>query len=184
MSGNKTLKQNKPVVQRLFFALWPSVEIKQQLIKLTKQVAKHSDGRRVRDDNLHLTLRFLGSVTEDKQKCIEQIANDIQFEPFELILDQLVFRKKQEMVWLTTDNAIPDSLQNMVEQLETGVQECGFAPEKYPFKPHITLIRKTRKTKELSGQVNLKWFADAFVLVRSKTWQEGVEYSVVKEWKL
>ncbi len=186
MSGNEILKQTKQsrVVQRLFFALWPSTEIRQQLSKIAKSTMRHADARRIHDENLHVTLRFLGSVTEDKLDCIEQVASNISANPFELILDHLVFKKRQEMVWLTADKLVPEELVTLVNQLKNGMQECGFKPEKYPYKPHVTLMCKTRKTKELQEVAPVKWPVDAFVLVSSKTWQEGVKYSVVKEWKL
>lgn len=186
MSGNETLKETKqsPVVQRLFFALWPSTEVRQQLSKIAKSTIRHSDGRRTRDENLHITLRFLGSVHEDKLACIENVASEIKTKPFELMFDQLVFKKRQEMVWLTTDKSAQEELTILVNQLEQGIQTCGFTQEKYAYKPHIVLTRKTRKTKELPEIVPVKWPVDAFVLVSSKTLPEGVEYSVVKEWKL
>ena len=186
MSGNEILKKTKqsPVVQRLFFALWPSTEIRQQLSKIAKSTMRHSDGRRTHDENLHVTLHFLGSVPEDKLACIEQVASKIKMKPFELILDQLAFKMRQGMVWLTTDKSAPEELVTLVNQLENGLQDCGFKPEKYLYKHHVTLIRKTRKTKELPEIAPVKWPVHAFVLVSSKTWQEGVEYSVVKEWRL
>ena len=183
MSGSEALEQpRKP--QRLFFALWPSAEVREQLIRISKSVARHSDGKRTQDDNLHITLRFLGSVSEDQLPCIEQVANSINLKPFELVLDQLVFKKRQEMIWLTTQQPLPTELEGLVSQLETGLQECGFAHEKYTYKPHITLIRKCLKSKELTVNANVNWFADAFVLVSSKTWATGVEYSILKEWRL
>ena len=184
MSGNENLKPDKPTVQRLFFALWPSSEIRQQLIAINKVTARHTDGRRVHEDNLHVTLRFLGSVSEEQLPCIEQVANNIKTTPFELVLDQRVFKKKQEMIWLTSDNPLPEPLVTLVNQLEQGVQSCGFAPEKHSYKPHVTLVRKTCKTNRLQDKVKVNWPVDTFVLVSSKTYQEGVEYSVVKEWKL
>jgi len=181
MSGNKNLNHSRPAVPRLFFALWPPTEIREQLIAMNKTIL--ANGRCTRDENLHVTLRFLGSVTDDQLPCIEQVASNIKASPFEFILDRLVFKQRQEMIWLTTDQPVPAQLDSLVNQLEDGLQECGFLPAKYSYKPHITIRQKANKTKGLQEQSQVKWLVDAFVLVSSKTHQEGAEYSVVKEWK-
>lgn len=144
MSANENLKHNKPSTQRLFFALWPSTEIRQQLIAISKATARQSDGRRTHDENLHVTLRFLGSMPEDKLACIDQVASNIKVSPFELMLDQIMFKKRHEMIWLTSDE--PEQIKNLVNQLEQGMQKCGFAAEKYSYKPHVTMACKVRKS--------------------------------------
>ena len=181
MPANESL--TKPSVQRLFFALWPSAEIRQQLTAITQATVRYSDGRCTHENNLHITLRFLGSVSEDKLICIEDVASEITVKPFELVLDQLVFKKRQKMIWLATDRPIPEELNSIVNQIEQGMQSCGFTPEKYSYKPHTTLTHKTTKIKVLPEIVPVKWSVDAFVLVCSKTYQKNVEYLVLKEWK-
>ena len=53
--------------RRLFFALWPDAVLKAQIGHAARTPARSVDGRRVRDENLHLTLLFLGNVGADAE---------------------------------------------------------------------------------------------------------------------
>ncbi len=51
---------------RLFYALWPDDAARAQLAQAAAALNVH-DGQRVRDENLHLTLVFLGAVDAECQ---------------------------------------------------------------------------------------------------------------------
>ena len=59
-----------PRVERLFFALWPDDELRQTLKHHCKPLLRHSGGRPVALDNLHITLAFLGSVDSGQRQCV------------------------------------------------------------------------------------------------------------------
>ena len=59
--------------QRLFFALWPSLELSHELYSVAGRVLE-GDGRRVPPENIHLTLAFLGSVKASFRQCAERAA--------------------------------------------------------------------------------------------------------------
>ncbi|MEK7758301.1 MAG: 2'-5' RNA ligase family protein, partial [Pseudomonadota bacterium] len=48
--------------QRLFFALWPDPVLQQRLAQAAEALLPRAAGRRVRAENLHCTLVFLGAV--------------------------------------------------------------------------------------------------------------------------
>ena len=74
--------------QRLFFALWPELEIATRLHDLAGK-PMHGAGRRVPPENIHLTLAFLGAVPASFRQCAERVATAIHGEPFTLVLEQL-----------------------------------------------------------------------------------------------
>ncbi len=59
--------------QRLFFALWPSEEVRAGLAEVMASLDVRG-GKPVAAENLHITLLFLGSVTAQTRICAEKIA--------------------------------------------------------------------------------------------------------------
>jgi 2'-5' RNA ligase len=51
---------------RLFFALWPDAPARAALVRLAHEIAHHGHGKAPREDNLHITLAFLGPVAAER----------------------------------------------------------------------------------------------------------------------
>ncbi len=75
----------------------------------------------------------------------------------------------------------------LVDELRSVAGDCGFQVENRDFVPHVTLARKVRKLphqwREITGP-DIRWPVNDFVLVRSQTRAEGVEYEAVGSWPL
>ncbi len=106
--------------------------------------ASEADVKWVRPENLHLTLRFLGNIRQEK---IEKIKNALSehlssFKPCSLKLDSLgVFPNIQypRIIWISVlSNNI---LEELARSAETALVSLKFAKEKRGFKSHITLAR-------------------------------------------
>ena len=74
--------------QRLFFALWPNDELRDQLHVLGQHSCPGS-GRLVKRENFHITLIFLGSVDDPLRACAEKVAASVKMPPFKLGLDKV-----------------------------------------------------------------------------------------------
>ena len=59
---------------RLFFALWPPLEVAEQLAGVARAVAQQFGGKPTRQETLHLTLAFLGEVPDDRMSLLMQTA--------------------------------------------------------------------------------------------------------------
>ena len=100
--------------------------------------------RWVRDDNVHLTLKFFGEVAADRLGGIEQAirtANEGSA-PLEMRLDELgAFpnTRRPRVLWVGLE--APPALELLQDRLERQCDAIGFAPEGTPFRPHITLGR-------------------------------------------
>ncbi len=168
--------------QRLFFALWPDQPLRRELERLlTGEPFKAVTGRRVVPENYHITLRYLGPVTEAQQSCVERIADRLQGEDFRLTLDRVGYWPGPRVAWLGAEQ-VPAALGRLVEALESGLESCGFEPERRPFQPHLTFLRKARPTALPTTVSPIVWPVDRFALVRSHTLPEGVRYDVVRSW--
>ena len=100
--------------------------------------------RWVRDDGLHLTLKFFGEVTSDRVEAIEEM---VQFAtagmaPMELSLSGAgAFPSARRPRVLRLEISAGPDLELLQDRLERGGEQIGFAPEGRPFRPHITLGR-------------------------------------------
>jgi 2'-5' RNA ligase len=167
--------------QRLFFALWPSAEMREVLTPLLK--LKHECGGRPHPpSNLHITLNFLGMVDADTRDCLEQTAGDIVTPPFELTLDRFGYWPRPRVMWLGCDET-PEPLGELVKALNKVVEQCGLQPERRPYHPHLTLLRKAKQAPTVAAP-ELKWQVNDFVLVESASTPGGVEYRVLRTWPL
>jgi len=172
-----------PEVRRLFLALWPNAEVRDALVAVQGRFPAGT-GRAVSADNLHITLAFLGSTPVERQRCIEEALTGIELPGFTLQLDQLGYWRRPQVLWLGGDT-VPGPLKNLVDVVTTVASQCGFILDSRPFRPHLTLFRKVRKTpRDLQVMTPILWPAYSFALVDSVTAAYGVCYKVLKTWAL
>lgn len=98
----------------------------------------------VDENNLHITLRFLGETSEQQVEKINQALEKIahQTERFSIKLKGAgYFRNKglPRVLFINMDEII--KLEFLAGSIENEVQKAGFVPEERAFKPHLTLGR-------------------------------------------
>ena len=101
-----------------------------------------------RNDNLHLTLKFLGNAPVEK---IETLSNAIAatvsgFEPFALtVIGSGAFptRGKPNVLWIGIDDP-SETLSRLHREVEDNCAKVGFAREARAFHPHLTIARLRR----------------------------------------
>ncbi len=141
------------------------------------------DARIIAPENFHITLHFIGSVTDDVKNCLHQAARTVTFEPFDLSLDHLGFFGKAKIFWMATQT-IPVELKQLHEELGTAFSACNFQPDTRPYSPHVSLLRKARKTPVEYQPFTIDWHVDEFVLVESVSTTGGVDYRVIEKYPL
>jgi 2'-5' RNA ligase len=145
--------------------------------------------RWVRDEALHLTLKFFGEVTSDRVDPIEEM---VQFatkglRPMPMTLlggGGFPSRQHPRVLRLEVD-AGPD-LELLQDRIERGGEEIGFPPEGRPFRPHLTLGRVREGHRLPPGAMDqleslphgAPFFADRIVLFESRLTNAGPTYSV------
>lgn len=163
--------------KRLFFALWPSEEVRKACADLLRG---RLGGKRVRAANLHVTLVFLGSLDKTQQAAVSEAAGRIAMQPFALSFDRLSFWKKPGVLCLEATQAVP-ALSNLVAQLNAAAGLAEITVDERPYRPHVTLLRKAGQALNLEFQP-VEWPADGFCLVESCSTPYGVEYRVLQRW--
>ncbi len=166
-------------MKRLFFALWPDHKMRTQLAKLNQTLSdKHL--RKVKPENLHITLVFLGNVDAKAEAAITQDAGKIRIPRFSLSFQQVEFWKKPQLLCLTSRQYDPPLLK-LVDDLKSLVAGAGIKTEKRPYRPHVSLARKARHAVEINVEPVI-WQAQSFCLLESCSTENGVSYRVLQSW--
>ena len=98
---------------RLFFALWPEEETRKQIDHVASEF-KNQNIKCIKKSNLHITLEFLGEVTEEDQEALIEKIDKLQFEPFEIELTRIGWWRKPQILWIGTTH-IPEELTRLVK---------------------------------------------------------------------
>lgn len=131
---------------RIFLAIELPESIRAELAILAERLRQC--GMRsgwVKPDRMHLTVRFYGNISTAQVETLIQWITPryAELSPFSLALQGTgVFPgpRKPSVVWAGLAT-VPEPLQNARQIAEAGAQQIGLAPEKRPFRPHLTLAR-------------------------------------------
>ncbi|EEF79145.1 RNA 2',3'-cyclic phosphodiesterase [Methylophaga thiooxydans] len=168
-------------MKRLFFALWPDNNSRQQIAQINQQIF-FPDIRKLIPDNLHITLVFLGNVDDAIATAVQQRAGDIIAPPISLEFNELDYWVKPKIVCLTCQRQ-PKAVYQLVNALTAMLAEYPVRVEQRPYRAHITLARKAKQRPELNfSPVVIN--ADSFALVESISTEKGVRYQVRERWLL
>ena len=106
---------------------------------------------------IHLTLKFLGNIAEEKITDITAaMTNSVHgVQPFGLSIKGLgIFPNpnRTQVVWVGLAGGL-DTLSKLHRQLEASLEKLGFAPERRRFNPHLTLARVQNQALSTERQV-------------------------------
>jgi 2'-5' RNA ligase len=174
---------SRPETQRLFFALWPPIELSRELYQLAGNALQGGAGLCVLPENIHLTLAFLGSVDVSFRECADQAAAAIRAESFTLMLEQMGYWSKSGILWVGP-NQTPPPLLSLVQELNAGLAGCGYEAEQRPYAAHLTLARKARPHGDIHFMESRVWEVNRFHLALSHTHADGVRYEILRSWPL
>jgi len=172
-----------PETQRLFVALYPEDAVRARLHRLALDLVQNSSARVVPQANLHLTLRFVGSVDSVTQNCLQQGLEKIRGQGFKLKFGAVEYRKRQQMLWAVVAN-VPEALTELAVAVEQSSVDCGLVANDRAFRPHLTLARKVRNARVPKETETVEARIEEFCLVRSETLPEGSHYTKLKCWRL
>ncbi len=124
---------------RLFVGIAPPGELRRRMALIQTGVER---ARWVAEENIHLTLRFIGEVAEDVAGDAAAALATVRAKPFALTVDgagHFESRKRVRALWLGVERS--DALMTLRERIESALVRAGLEPERRKFKPHITIAR-------------------------------------------
>ena len=171
---------------RTFISINIPEEIRKEVKKIQDFLPEFS-GKKTEVENLHLTLKFLGEIEEEKIGEVKEKLREIKIEKFETEIDEIgVFSEEFiRIVWLHMKDC--DDLQ---KQIDIALKNL-FEPEKR-FMSHLTItrIKRLKDKKEFLQDLKkikiekIKFKVDKFYLMKSELTAEGPRYSVLEEYDL
>ena len=167
---------------RYFFALWPDDGIRHQLEALSEGLPDGC-GRKVRIENLHITLVFLGNIDELVVERMGLAVAGFKGRKFALTLDRYGWWKRPQVIWLGTD-MVPEPLADLVAYLNAVAAGHDLRVDSRPFAPHLTLVRKAKRALTGAAFTPIHWNIREFCLVQSITHASGAEYRIIQNWAL
>lgn len=144
---------------RAFIAVEIDNQTKQKILELISIFKKsNADIKWITDDQIHLTLKFLGNIDKDKVREISDSISDISdnFNSFKIAFSRIgAFPSLNHpaVIWLGIDKGA-ESLKTLNEKIETALEKLGFERESREFKPHLTLGR-VKSNKNMSDLTKL-----------------------------
>jgi 2'-5' RNA ligase len=172
------------VQRRLFFALSLPPKLQKQVIKWRADHFPVEAGRPITAANLHLTLAFLGEVSEQKEAALRSVAGRIEAKGFSLQIDDAGHWPGAGVVWLGTRRA-PRALLQLAEVLRSHAARNGCYQNTLPFHPHISLLRAaTRPVAIPPATPNWTLDAQEFGLYQSLYEHGRTRYSLLQRWPL
>src|SRR4051812_41398198 len=136
-------------MHRLFVAIRPPEHIRDILIDAMDD---SPDFRWQDDEQLHLTLRFIGEVERPVADDLADALGRIHADRFELRLAGVgrFEQRNSGALWAGVEPKPPVAA--LAAKVERACLAVGLEPERRAFHPHITLARwKGRRTREVAG---------------------------------
>ncbi|KAA0010737.1 RNA 2',3'-cyclic phosphodiesterase [Billgrantia pellis] len=165
---------------RLFLALMPPSELRQRLGELADAAHARCGGRRMPDDNLHLTLAFLGEVGEAQASELADWVGGQRIEPGRWHIDRWGCFRRPGIVWV--GGGPHPALSRLQEALWGTLETLGLGGRPARFVPHVTLLRRAA-TFERQGlpDVALAWSYNQIALIQSIIDDRGARYQALAE---
>lgn len=144
-------------VIRAFIAIDLPPDVQDCLTQITTQLREQIEEKTVRwvpIPNIHLTLKFLGDVSENNLDVLKEIicAEAILQKPMEISIGRLgAFPKARHPRVLWVGVEAPPELSSLQRGIETRTTKIGYPKDKRTFFPHLTLGRVSRNSN--SNQV-------------------------------
>jgi RNA 2',3'-cyclic 3'-phosphodiesterase len=174
---------------RLFVAIRPPQPVRAMLLGMMGGV---SGARWQSDDQLHLTLRFIGEADRHAEADLVAALAAVRHPPFEIAIEGIgSFERRGEPQVLWAGVTPRAELKALHKKVDQACQRAGFAPEGRAYAPHITLARLKRGAGPIrhlleaqGGAESAPFPVEMFCLFESELTPEGPIYSPVERYRL
>jgi 2'-5' RNA ligase len=167
---------------RLFVALELPVVVRDALLAAMGGVL---GARWQRDDQLHLTLRFIGEVDRHTAADIDAALATVNFQPFDLTLGDIgSFDRRGRIDCLWVGVRPRDPVAALAQRVDAALARVGITPETRAFIPHITVARFGREAGGLGGFPVVPLPSTPFPVTGFGLWESrmghgGADYTVI-----
>lgn len=186
-------KYGSKFMNRLFFAL-DIIDTDKQKLANWREQQLNLPFKAVPQANFHVTLAFIGAVTDEQKKILMTEAGQISRQLHckikqkvktssskTLSFDHCELFKKSKVLFLGTSSS-PQWLNLLAEHLGACAKNMGLFQENRPYQPHITMYRKASGEQLKHLKKNIIFEIKSFSLYQSISTETGVCYKPVETW--
>jgi 2'-5' RNA ligase len=186
---------------RTFIAINLDQQLKETLSQLIEELERLDPARKsvkwVNQQGMHLTLKFLGEIDENRVRQIESVLERVsdRSRAFTMKITGTGYfppdRRNPRVLWMGIEEE--ESLKTLQSRLEEEMEKLGFPKEKREFHPHLTLgrvkiasnLREVMLHLEKYGSQNFGAMeVKKITFFKSVLKPTGAEYSVLSEFEL
>jgi RNA 2',3'-cyclic 3'-phosphodiesterase len=175
-------------MHRLFVAIRPPAPTRERLLDLMGGIM----GARWQDeDQLHLTLRFLGEVDRHVAEDVHAALGAVHHPAFDLALSGLgMFDRRGIPATLWAGVTPLEPVRALHMKVDQAIGRAGLPPEGRAFHPHITLARLGRGAGDIRHFLEQPspgrdpFRVDAFALYESRLTPNGAFYTELERYPL
>jgi RNA 2',3'-cyclic 3'-phosphodiesterase len=177
---------------RAFVAVFPPPEVRKKVLVSARRLLSAHRVRWTKQENIHLTLKFLGNnVREEDLESVRDALGEIcaVHAPFDATLVELgafPSARRAQILWAGV-GAGSDRLRSLATDIDAALAPLGFAREKRPYVPHLTLGRVRGRPTSLnlpSCIEDLGFWIQSVELIESTLTTEGALYRTVESFAL
>lgn len=176
-------------MHRLFVAIRPPRPVRDQLLGLMAGVR---GARWQSDDQLHLTLRFIGEVDRHRAEDVAAALGTIHQPRFEIALSGIgSFERRGKIADLWAGLAPHEPLKALHKKIDQALARVGIEPDQRAYLPHITIARLNRSGGPVDallaasgGITSAPFGVEDFGLYESELTPAGSLYSLVERYPL
>ena len=177
------------MTHRLFVGIRPPPSIRDALIDLMDGV---ENARWQDDDQLHLTLRYIGEVDAHLADELAERLGAVDQPAFDVMIEGTgFFERKGTAHTLWAGIAPSPELAKLQRRIERICVAAGLEPEHRKYYPHITLARLNQSSGPIApfcartaGLALGPWSVDSYILYESTLHREGSLYEPVVRYPL
>jgi 2'-5' RNA ligase len=182
---------------RIFIAINLPEEVKRELSVYSEKWPE-LPAKWTNKDNLHITLEFLGDLTDQEigDVCLIVKEVSLRHKSFDLEIKQIGYGPKDKvppkMVWAEGEKS--KELADLKQDLQNSLmQKISFIPEDRTFSPHITLARisswewktiEPEERPEIDGNINLPFTVESIEVMESELKRGGPVYTILESHQL
>lgn len=177
---------------RLFVALDLSDAVRSEIVKFSEKLrAEFPAARWARSEGIHVTLKFIGEVQDERIPQIENALSGVNSAaPVEMNFRGAGFfpdERRPRVFWIGIQGT--PNLAEIAAQIETQLEPLGVARESREFKPHLTLARisesrgieRLREVLRKRGAIDFGTVrTNEMYLYRSELGRGGAKYTRIK----
>ena len=175
-------------MHRLFVAIRPPLEIRERLLSLNGGL---QNARWQEDEQLHLTLRFIGEVDRHVAADLAAALGSVRHERFEIALSGVgsFVRRGKGALWAGVTPQ--DDVKALHKKVDQACRRAGVEPDPRAFHPHVTVARVSGNSgaagafiERWAGLSSPPFAVDSIGLYESSLGSEGAHYTLVERYPL